>query len=787
LKRKFMLWFVLVIFTLGLCACTAKPKEVTQDTATSSNLYTPGVYEATAKGFGGDITVTITFDEKSITNVDIKGDKETDGVGSRAVESLPAAILEKQNANVDMVSGATHSSKAILAAAKDCIAQATGTSSESEAAAKMAPGTYIGEGTGFRVSEPISVAVTVDEGKILDIKVDQENTSETKGILQSVVDKMLPRMLESQSVSVDVITGATASSNGVKQAVEGALVQALKAGGSEESAISAFYKETKKNSEVVTMDTDVLVVGMGGSGTAAALSAAENGASVLAIDKAGKWGGTSAITSGPMAINVPSQVKAEIPEWTDPVTKEVITKPAGQKLIDAEALYKDWVAYTTVDGVQTAKPEMIRLLIDESGYTIDWLTEYGFSFDPASGFAGNAWAAFTPYAGAKKMTESYYASAYDKFTNELAGKYLLETEAYDLIVTDGKVTGVLARNIVDGTEYKINAKAVILAAGGFAGSGKMEETYLSNNYYPLKGSWRQFGMKQNNGLMLQAAIDDGAGTFNISVPPMVHVGGSDGFLSGYPSNKIEGAVSRATGRQAVWSIADIPLNMAVATNTLAVDSNSKRFTNENALSMFNPWISGPHFYSIWGNDQIKALIEKGFFEEPYGVSTTYLGYGSSIPAGVPMPETEEILEAAIKAGYVFKADTLEELADKMGLDGSVLGQTVDQYNTYCTKGKDEDFNKDSKYLAPVEGAPYYGIVGSSYCYSTCGGLDINKNFQVLLADGKTPIDGLYSVGTDSMGVLFSEAKAYVTYGGAAQGWAFTSGRLAGKEAAKTIK
>ncbi len=790
MKKKLVLWFMLAVMVLSLSACTAKPKEETPvtepDTAVSS-LYTPGVYEATAKGFGGDVTVTMTFDESSITLVTIKGDDETDGVGSKAVENMPAVILEKQSADVDMVSGATVSSKAIIAAAKDCIAQAMGTSQDTKAVAKMAAGTYTGQGTGFRVSEPITVAVTVDETKIIDIKVDQENTSETKGILQSVVDKLIPRIIEFQSVSLDAISGATASSSGVKQAVENALIQALIAGGSEEAAISTFYVEPKKSSEVVNLEADVLVVGMGGSGTTAALSAAENGASVLAIDKAGKWGGTSAITSGPMAINVPSQVAAEIPEWTDAITKQVITKPAGQNLIDAEALYKDWLAYTTIDGVQTAKPEMIRLMIDESGYTIDWMTSYGFSFDSATGFAGNSWAAYTPYTGGKALTESFYASAYEKFTNELGGKYLLETEAYDLILTDGKVTGVLARNIVDGTEYVINAKAVILATGGFAGSAEMEETYLSNAYYPLKGSWRQFGMKQNTGTMIQAAIDDGAGTFNISVPPMVHVGGSDGFLTGYPSNKIEGQISRGTGRQAVWSIADIPLNMAVSTNTLAVDGNAKRFTNENALSMFNPWISGPHFYSIWGNDQIKALIEKGFLEEPYGVSTSYLGYGSSIPAGIPMPETEEILEAAIKAGYVYKADTLEELAGKMGLDGSALAQTVAQYNNYCANGKDEDFNKDAKYLAAVEGAPYYGIVGSSYCYSTCGGLDINKDFQVLLADGKTPISGLYAVGTDSMGVLFSEEKAYVTYGGAAQGWAFTSGRLGGKIAATAIK
>ena len=630
--------------------------------------------------------------------------------------------------------------------------------------------------------------MTVSENEILDIQVDQVNTSEKPSILQSVVDLMLPRILENQSVAVDAITGATASSNGVKQAITDALTQALEAGGSDASAISAFQTAPAKSTETITLDTDVLVVGMGGSGVAAALSAAENGASVLAIDKAGKYGGTSELTSGPMAINVPSQVEAEIADWPNPVTGETETKPAGADLIDAEALYEDWLAYTTIDGVQTAKPEMIRIMIDESGYTDDWLTQYGFSFDPAIGFAGNSWAAFTPHTGAKALTESFFDSVIGHF-EEMGGSYMLETEAYDLIYDEAtnQVTGVLARSTADGTEYVINAKAVVLATGGYAGSAEMEETYLSNEYYPLKGAWKQFGMQQNDGKMIQAAIDDGAGTYNISVPPMVHVGGVDGFLSGYEAVPIEGQISSSTGRPAVWSVADIPLNMAISSNTLAVGADGKRFTSETALSMFNPWISGPHFYSIWGNEQIQDLIANGFDEVPYGPSTNYLGYGSSIPAGVPLPETEEILQAAIDAGYVYKADTIAELAEKMGFDPEVLEATVEEYNSYCATGVDEAFGKDAQYLAAVEGGPYYGIVGSSYCYSTCGGLDINTDFQVLLADGETPMGGLYAVGTDSMGVLFSEAKAYVTYGGAAQGWAYTSGRLAGQVVAEAVK
>ena len=173
-------------------------------------------------------------------------------------------------------------------------------------------------------------------------------------------------------------------------------------------------------------------------------------------------------------------------------------------------------------------------------------------------------------------------------------------------------------------------------------------------------------------------------------------------------------------------------------------------------------------------------------EVPYGPSTSYLGYGTSIPAGVPMDQAQTVLQAAINAGYVFKADTLEELAGKMGLDPETLTATVEAYNAACEAGEDAEFGKDPKYLKPVKGAPYYGIVGSSWCYSTCGGLDVNEKFQVLREDG-LPIEGLYAVGTDSMGVLFSETKAYVTYGGGAMGYAFTSGRLVGADIAASMK
>ena len=772
MKKKIASLVLAAVFALSISAALAE--------------YTPGEYQASAQGFGGEVKVTMTFDASAITAVAAEGTSETAGIGSNAIDKLPDAILAAQSADIDAVAGATFTSKAVLAAARDCINQASGVTEALEVC--MAPGTYVGHGLGFRISELLTVSVTVDETSIKDIVVDQVNTSEKPYILKTVVERMVPRMLENQSVAVDAICGATASSNGVRQAVEDALTQALVAGGSDPSAIAAFYTVPPKSDATVELNTQVLVIGMGGSGTASAISAAAQGLDVLAVDKAAKWGGTSVLTSGPMAINVPSQVAKEIPDWTDPTTKEKRVKAAGEDLIDAEALYQSWLEYTTYEGVQMAKPEMVRLMMDESGYTDDWLTEYGFSFETASTFAGNSWPAYTPITGAKALTEDFYATAYAIYTDKLGGEYMLETECYDLLWDEGhtKVTGALARNLADGTQYVIHADAVILATGGYAGSAEMEEKYLSDAYYPLKGAWKMFGMQQNDGKMIQAAIDGGAGTYNIGVAPMVHVGGVDGFLPGHETVPVEGKMGTATGRPAVWSEGDTPLNMAISSNTLAVGADAKRFTSETALSMFNPWISGPHFYTIYGNDQVQKLMTDGFDEVPFGPSTSYLGYGTSIPAGVALPNTEAILEEAIAAGFVFKADTVEELAQKMGLDAETLATTVEQYNAYCASGVDEAYGKDAKYLVSVTGAPYYGIVGSSYCYSTCGGLDINTRMQVLKTDGQTPIGGLYAVGTDSCGVLFSEAKAYVTYGGAAQGWAYTSGRLVGGYVAEDL-
>jgi len=725
-------------------------------------------FSATVKGFGGDVTVTITVKDGAIVAVSAVGDSETAGVGSRAIEQLPAAILEAGAYEVDSVSGASYSSAAVKQAAKEAM-QLAGLISAEKAALTMKAGNYTAKKNGFALCEPITVTTVLSEDEIIDIKVDTVNLSDTPPMVNAVVRTLVPRILEEQSVKVDALTGATMTSNAVLAAVEDCILQAIAAKEGDPAGVEYFYTAPVKDGSEVEMATQVLVVGMGGSGLTAAMSATEQGLQVVAIDKAARYGGTTGLTSECMAVN-PPRIQEEYNN--------------GEDWVDTDAMKAAWLEYTEGD----AKEALVDKMIYGSGEAIDWLHyEHGYDFDyvPKTGFtAADVYAVkyqFLPnYVGANKAFIEHYIDGIVSDFTAAGGSYMLETEAYELITENGKVIGVKAENLVDGTQYTIYADAVVLATGGFAGNAEMEEQYLSEEYFELKGEWKCYGNLTNDGKMIQAAIDIGAGTYNIGMAPMVHNAGTPSFLAGYPTHVVEGQVGARTGRPLVWSEGDLPLDMAIAANSLSVNKHGERFTTETQVAMLNSWIAGPRFYSIWSSTQIDGLRDSGFKFTPSGPATIYLGYQGAIPENTPIANAYEILDDAIAQGIAYKADTLEELAEILGMDPAVLTGTVANYNAACEAGVDEEFGKPAEYLDAIGEGPYYAIVGAPYCYTTCGALDINEQFQVLAADGVTPIEGLFSVGTDSMGVLYSEKKAYVTFGGAANGWALTSGYQVGK-------
>ena len=773
---------------LGMTACA--PEEATEDSqspapteSAAPSLYTPGTYTAEAQGFGGTVTVTLTVDENSITAVEAVGDSETDGVGSKAIESLPDAILAAQSTEVDTVSGATVTSTAVLEAASSALRAARG---EESAAVTMAPGTYTVEEYGFQQIQPVTVSVEVDEDSILSVEIG--DNKESVAMVRSVETYLVPRILEYQSVAVDAVTGATATSNAVLTAVWGALTQALEAGGSDASALEHFQTPETKVDSAETLDVDVLVVGLGAAGTAACLSAAEaqsaagQEVSVLGIDRAGRWGGTGAFTGSIMAVNAPEFKE----EFND-----------GQDYMDGQNLYDTWLEYTEGD----AREDIIKMFLDNSGDTIDWLFyDHGMLLNEPIAYFGSTWNCVYDYVsrntwnpdrdyadtyggteatdGQNTMVDKYYQRLYDDF-EALGGQYMLETEAYELIYDQASntVTGVKAR-AHDGTEYTINAGAVILATGGFGGNGELEMEYLSQNpYHEHLGDepWQMIGMYQNTGLMFQAAVDIGAGTYNADMPPMVHFAGSNIVLHDYPVNtRDDGTINLWYGWDYTWSLNDVPTALVLSSYCPWVDADGDRFEAEGSL--FGWWQAGPSYWAVYSQDLIDDIAANGF---PANITTYCNGSQGGVVNGVPIPEMQDILDPLVASGQILKAGSLEELADLMGVDQATFLAQMEDYESYCQSGTDEQYGKAAEKLLSLGEGPYYAIKGYSHAFCTCGGLDINADLQVLQADGETPINGLYAVGNESGGVLYSNKKPYVTYGGAALGWAYTSGRLAG--------
>ena len=709
----------------------------------SAEAFTPGTYEATAQGFGGPVTVTLTVDAEKATEIAIVGDGETPGVGGAAVERYNATLAGIASADeIDGVTGATFTSTAVKQAAAECFAQAAGAAAE--AGSGLADGTYAGEGSGFNLTVKVPVTVEVAGGKIASVEVGENG--ETIGFIDTAINTFIPRVIENQSLAVDALTGSTASCNGIRQAIINAL---------DGQDTSALYTLIAKSDAQEEYETDVLVVGMGSSGTTAALSAAESGVSVLAIDKAAKWGGTGATTSGPANINAPSQVAAEIEGWKDPIQGEH-TKAPGELLVDAEALYDTWVEYTTIDGVQGAKPEMIAKVIYESGETCDWLQTYGFEFGPAVGFVGGKWAIFSSYVGGKTLTESFFAKAYDKYV-EMGGKYMLETEARELIVEDGAVVGVKAVK-ADGTSVTIRAKEVILCSGGFGGSAELQKEYIGEAY-------KLYGMYTNDGKMIKVATDIGAATYSIGIYPMSH------FVA--PS-QITMKFSPADN--------DIPYGLICTAEGMAVNRQGNRFIDESSISM-EAFYQGNVFYYVYSKEQIDVLREQGLSAAASG---RYLSQGG-IAADTPLANIDAVIDCGVDGGYIFKASSIDELAAMIGGEMSAenLKASIAGY-----KPDGDAFNKDASKFERLgtiaEDSEYFvAFTGCPYIYSTCGGLDVNENFEVLDTEGAV-IPGLFACGTDSMGVLFNEDKAYTNYGGCAQGYCFVSGRDAGAYAAALI-
>ena len=753
----------------------------------ATGSYTPGTYTGEAQGLGGTVTATVTVDATSITEVVLDGPSETPSIGGAALEKLAPAFVEGQTSLPDVVGGATITSKAAREAVANALKQAGGIADKEWTLDEinMATGYYSAFVQGFSLISKMPVMVRTHSKTIESIDISTEN-GETDPVRLTVEENMIPLMLANQSYEVDTVCGATVTSSALKQGVRECLIQALVDGGTPAEAISYFAKKvTLEPQEPQTFDVDVLVVGMGGTGTAAFTAACEAEAaagkpvSVLAIEKTGRTGGTSAMTSSVLAVN-PAQFQADHHNGEDYVDIDYINEARANSPYSAGAHTNGYDF--PMFGEDPELQPFWDIYVEKSGDMLDWLVSHGFYFgnEPTGDFYAPGLMANYEYAGTmgdqcKMEVKSYF----DKMIADavaLGGQYQIFTELTDLIYDEetGRVAGAHARNTKDGTEYTINAKVVVGCTGGMGGNKE-----LWGKHSNMGEGFELMGLRTNDGKLLASAWDLGAGEKNVMTGSTVHTVAPSVILNDFPVNRIEGALDPWIGRVATWSVNDIPLFMVTNRDMMFVNREGVRYATEAPTWPMNfaGWIAGNRFYSIASQARLQELAEKGFDHTNTNVFKHH-GF-NTFPINTPLPEMFDVVDACVRVGNCVKADTLEELAEALGMpDTSVLPVNVARYNDFCAKGVDEDYGKAPELLKGLgDEGPWYAFFGQAEDYTSEGGLSIDTTFHVTRTDG-TPIEGLYCGGTDCLGYMPCDMA------GNAQGWAFLSGRLAGTNAAE---
>ena len=477
-------------------------------------------------------------------------------------------------------------------------------------------------------------------------------------------------------------------------------------------------------------EAQVVVIAGGPSGLAAAVQAAEDGADVILIEKNAAVGGAANMGMGPLAIGSHYQQRQMID-------------------ITVEKALKMFMEYThyNVDG------RLVKRYFEQSAETIEWLEDMGVEFEGAYKYFTKSeatWHIVKTDQGIGPRAASFMNKALYARAQELGVKVLLETPGKKILKDeDGKVCGVLALD-KDGKEITIACKAAIICCGG--------------------GGANPDFIKEETGFTF------GVDMFNFAVPGNVGDGIKMAWEAG--SAKVPVRIEQAANFEGIDELPQSVPNVLMQPNLL-VNKFGKRVMDEeqmqNTTYLSNACVhqKGRVLYSIVDTSIVKDYIRNGVDEI------------SMVRFDPNVSDFFEGVEIAEKTGNkgLFKADSLEELAEKCGIDVDNLIETVDDYNDYCD-GYDEEFFKRKKYLRPLTKAPYYAAAVRPGGYGTVGGIRINENCEVCEED-YDPIPGLYAAGADACN-LYDDSYMFLLPGNS-MGWAVNSGRIAGMEAATYVE
>lgn len=474
---------------------------------------------------------------------------------------------------------------------------------------------------------------------------------------------------------------------------------------------------------------DIVVVGTGAAGTAAALEAAQHGASVLLLEKGRHTGGSSNYTEGLFAVDSYLQKAQNINVSATDVLKEEV----------------DYSKYR-------ADSRIWRRYLDDSANTVQWLKDQGVEYEgvQAMGAGEATWHIY------KGMGQAVLHDALQPQAQKLGVELLTSTTATTLHqATDGAITGVTIQSAATNETQVINTAAVILATGGYLNNPDMMQKlthYDTHRLIPVSS-----GKGTGDGLRL--AWQAGAQQYGTGMAMLF-----GGYLKdpSEPSFKyMASQMETAAGQQ--------PL--------LWLNEHGERFVDEAVVYNFS--YAGNALYT---QNQVFSILDQGVINK-MAQDGNFMGLGVYVRRGEKMTKLQAEIDAAVAANkpFIFKANTIEALATKMHLPVDQVTHSIQTYNQYCDNGQDDDFGKNPEYLVKVSQGPFYGFELNVGAFCTMGGLKVTTNNEVLDTTGQ-PITGLYAAGNDAAGLTGD------TYGpnmpGTCVGYAFYSGRNSGRHAAQ---
>ena len=616
-------------------------------------------------------------------------------------------------------------------------ASGSASASTSGAAGQYTPGTY--EGTAEGISSTVKVTMTFSDSAVTDVVVD--TSGETASFGAAAADELREQLLAAGSAEIDGVSGSTITSDAVMKAAKSCYAQAKG-----EAVVSSVQLPTGDESDWLgkepdidetaiteTVDTDILIVGAGNGGMFAAAYAAANGLNFRVIEQNANVQDTR--------------------HWYGAVDSAA-AKEAGEPATDKAKLLSEISRYASGKCDQ----RVVKTWINESAAMHDFMRsiledKYGWVCDFTSGSEA-AW----PAENAEHNTDYLYPvqehnymaseSASGTPRNELLLQYIQEL-GYDVDFktslakleknSDGRITGIIAQSTEDDHFIRYNAnQGVLLACGGFPGN-----PYMMEQLDPLGTSVTTACSYSpaDKGYGIRAAVWAGANLDKEAAPMLFDRGiVAPGVDAGYVDSDSAFGGKAFPGKIRQYNPGTQPF--------LKVNRNGERFANESCPYNDIVYAAAHQPGRVYAQICDANILEDAKRFHTIGCSAQTRNGGEKYIQGK--------MDEAIEAGALFKCDTLDELADKMGFTGAAKDTflaTVERYNELYDKQNDEDFGKPAYRLSAIRTAPFYGCWLGASLLTTEQGIAINEKGQALDTNNQ-PMEGLYITG-DMSGSFFA--------------------------------